>query len=143
MTSRRTYFQRALAITEPAVQPAETLLTENAGQKGLDFERRVSELSAEVSALKVHILLFDALTTSSSRDDREQLAMESLQLKQQQIRDEMAASQERETAMASMNKNLKIELMQVLCLVFSITVPGSKSHTTDYSGTTCQQCLAE
>ena len=96
-----------------------------------------------MSALKVHILLFDALKTSSSQDDREQLAMESLQLKQQQIRDEMAASQERETAMASMNKNLKIELMQVLCTVFSITVPGSKSHTTDYSGTTCQQCLAE
>ena len=142
MTSRRTYFQRALAITEPVVQPAETLLTENAGQKGLDFERRVSELSAEVSALKVHILFFDALTTSSSRDDREQLAMESLQLKQQQIRDEMAASQERETAMASMNKNLKIELMQVLRTVFSITVPGSKSHTTD-SGTTCHQRLAE
>ena len=92
MTSRRTYFQRALAITEPAVQPAETLLTENAGQKGLDFERRVSELSAEVSALKVHILFFDALKTTSSRDDREQLAMESLQLKQQQIRDTIRVS---------------------------------------------------
>ena len=78
------------------------------------LEKRVQELTQEVAALKIQILVFDEMKVDGNEEGGEEVQddgglHESLRLKQQSIRDEMEASLQNSAGLQQMIDQLQVE----------------------------------